>query len=135
MDGYVGEIRMFAGPRVPEGWLWCNGAEYPNGRYPQLFLVIGTQYGGGGEAFRVPDLRGRSPIGTSSETTPSGLESIALGQTVGSTTIAVRDVYSDPGQMTLQGLDDAVDPSDALANYQPSLVVHFIICCNGQVAY
>ena len=62
-DGsYVGEIRAFASTQVPDGWLICDGKEYPikTGATDQLFKVIGTLWGSTKQGhFRVPDLRGQ----------------------------------------------------------------------------
>jgi microcystin-dependent protein len=42
---------------VPDGYLVCNGAEYPTSQYPDLFAAIQYDYGGSGANFRVPDYR------------------------------------------------------------------------------
>jgi microcystin-dependent protein len=63
-EQYVGEIRLFAFPRVPDDWLPCNGQQLRISDYPTLYAVIGTYYGGdGSQTFNAPDLRGRVPIG------------------------------------------------------------------------
>lgn len=60
---YLGEIRLFAFPRVPIGWMACNGQPLPISEFEALFTVIGTTYGGdGSQTFNLPDLRGRVPI-------------------------------------------------------------------------
>lgn len=60
---YVGEIQVFAGHKLPTGWLFCNGAQLPISEYEMLFNLIGTTYGGDGQStFQVPDLRGRVPV-------------------------------------------------------------------------
>lgn len=60
---YVGEIRVFAGGRLPSGWALCNGATVPISEFETLFQLIGTTYGGDGEeTFCLPDLRGRVPV-------------------------------------------------------------------------
>lgn len=55
-------------PFIPVGALWhtylkysikCDGAEYLTSEYPELFEVIGYTYGGSGDYFRVPNLRGK----------------------------------------------------------------------------
>jgi len=62
-DPYIGEIRLFAFPRVPYSWVACNGQLLSIAQYDALFSVIGTTYGGDGmTTFGVPDLRGRVPI-------------------------------------------------------------------------
>src|SRR6478609_2838870 len=60
---YVGEIRMFAGNFAPAGWMFCEGQLLPISENETLFQLIGTTYGGDGQAtFGLPDLRGRVPI-------------------------------------------------------------------------
>lgn len=60
---YVGEIRMFAGNFAPAGWMFCEGQLLPISENETLFQLIGTTYGGDGQAtFGLPDLRGRLPI-------------------------------------------------------------------------
>ena len=62
-DPYVGEIRMFGGTFAPAGWAYCDGALLPISEYETLFQLIGTTYGGDGQAtFALPDLRGRFPM-------------------------------------------------------------------------
>jgi len=60
---YPGSIAMFAGATAPEGWLLCDGSEYSITEYDFLYEVIGTTYGSGVGTFKVPDLRGRDPMG------------------------------------------------------------------------
>jgi len=61
----IGTLFPFAGTQVPLGYLLCDGSLVARTSYPFLFQVIGTTYGGvaGGAYFRVPDLRGRFPLG------------------------------------------------------------------------
>jgi microcystin-dependent protein len=60
---YVGELRMFAGNFAPAGWMMCEGQLLPISENETLFQLIGTTYGGDGQAtFALPDLRGRVPI-------------------------------------------------------------------------
>lgn len=60
---YVGEIRMFGGNFAPAGWMFCEGQMLPISENETLFNLIGTTYGGDGQAtFCLPDLRGRVPV-------------------------------------------------------------------------
>jgi microcystin-dependent protein len=60
---YVGEIRIFAGNFAPTGWMFCDGQLLPISQNETLFQLIGTTYGGDGQAtFALPDLRGRIPL-------------------------------------------------------------------------
>ncbi|PIT02216.1 tail collar protein [Bradyrhizobium nitroreducens] len=80
-DPFIGEIRLFGFPRVPDGWLACSGQSLAISQYDVLYAVIGTTYGGDGvQTFNLPDLRGRVPIG---QGTGQGLPTYALGQMAG----------------------------------------------------
>lgn len=61
----IGMIVSYSGSAgsVPTGWLLCDGASYDVNIYPELFALIGTAYGSDPNRFKVPDLRGRSPMG------------------------------------------------------------------------
>jgi len=43
---------------APFGWLPCNGQALEQGRYPELYAVLGTVWGGSGSTFNLPDFRG-----------------------------------------------------------------------------
>ena len=74
---HLGDIAIFAGNFAPSGWARANGAVLPiNDSTDTLFNVIGTIYGGDGQStFALPDLRGRTPIGSGQGAglTPRGL--------------------------------------------------------------
>ncbi len=61
----IGSIFPFAGTQIPLGYLLCDGALVSRVEYPTLYQAIGSTYGAsaGGEYFRLPDLRGRFPLG------------------------------------------------------------------------
>lgn len=61
----VGEIMLYAGDYVPDGFLACDGAAISRESFPDLFDVIGETYGAGDgtTTFNLPDLRGRAVIG------------------------------------------------------------------------
>ena len=87
MDYYAGEIRMFAGPRVPQDWVPCDGRTLNISEYELLYALLGTTWGGNGTTtFGIPDLRGRLPMGAGQGT---GLTPRALGQTTGTETVAL----------------------------------------------
>ena len=67
MDGYMAEVRIFAGTYAPVNWAFCWGQLLSIASYSSLYALIGTQYGGDGvSTFGLPDLRGRVPIGAGS---------------------------------------------------------------------
>ncbi|QHF03432.1 phage tail protein [Pseudomonas asturiensis] len=64
MDSFIGTILIWPGNYAPQGWAFCNGALLPVSQNAALFSIIGTSYGGNGTVdFRLPDLRGRVPMG------------------------------------------------------------------------
>lgn len=59
-EGFIGEIRMFAGNFAPRNWAFCDGQLLSISSNTALFSILGTQYGGNGQTtFALPDLRGR----------------------------------------------------------------------------
>jgi microcystin-dependent protein len=82
MEGYIGEIRMFAPNFAPKNWALCNGQLLVVNLNSALFSILGTTYGGDGiRTFALPDLRGRSVVCAGSG---SGLYGYALGEATGS---------------------------------------------------
>jgi microcystin-dependent protein len=63
--GIVGEMRIFGGTqdKIPPGWLYCNGGNLSKTTWPELFAAIGYAWGGSGDSFNLPDMRGRFPRG------------------------------------------------------------------------
>ena len=69
----VGTVITYAGSTAPAGWLVCDGsavARAGTGTYAALFAVISTNYGAGdgSTTFNLPDLRGRTAIGSGNGT-------------------------------------------------------------------
>jgi microcystin-dependent protein len=84
MEGYIAEIRMFAGNFAPRGWAFCQGQILSIAQNTALFALIGTTYGGNGQTtFALPDLRGRVPVGPG---LGPGLPNVDLGQMSGEAT-------------------------------------------------
>lgn len=75
-----GTIEIYSKNTVPNGYLLCNGQTVSRATYANLFAAIGTKYGAGNGSttFNVPNLSGRTVIGTGS--------SYALGATGGAET-------------------------------------------------
>lgn len=78
MEGYfIAQVMLFAGNFAPRNWALCQGQLMAISENDALFALIGTTYGGDGRTtFALPDLRGRSPIGTGQG---AGLSSFPLG--------------------------------------------------------
>lgn len=78
-----GDFKSTFRAELEPGWLWCDGARYSNADYPDLVAAIGTSYRQPGDpagTFRVPDLRGRTPVGAGQGT---GLTNRTLGSVFG----------------------------------------------------
>lgn len=73
IGGMTGEMKLWAPSNLPEGWLWCDGATYTVAAQPALYAAIGTKFGGTvGVNFKVPDMRGRLPLGAD----PTGVQGV-----------------------------------------------------------
>jgi microcystin-dependent protein len=82
-----GIVMQFAAATAPTGWLTCDGSLVLRATYPALFAVIGSTWGAddGSTNFRLPDMRGRAPIGTGTGTY-SGATARALAAVAGEET-------------------------------------------------
>ncbi|MFG1427798.1 phage tail protein [Roseixanthobacter glucoisosaccharinicivorans] len=99
-DYYIGEIRMFAGLRVPSGWVRCDGATIPVAGNEALFALIGTTYGGDGRTnFALPNLSGRVPLGAGQG---PNLSPHPLGQAIGTEGVALTTAMMPTHTHTLQ---------------------------------
>ena len=63
MEGFIGEIRLFAGNYAPRWWALCEGQLLSISDNTALFSILGTTYGGDGiSTFGLPDLRGAAAM-------------------------------------------------------------------------
>ena len=65
----VGTIYPFAGSTIPDTFMLCDGSALDTTEYSELFSVIGYTYGGSGDSFNIPDLRGKVLVGCDSSDT------------------------------------------------------------------
>jgi microcystin-dependent protein len=87
MEGYIAEIRMFAGNFAPRAWALCQGQLISIAQNEALFSLVGTTYGGDGQVtFALPDFQGRIGVGTGQG---SGLSSYVLGQESGTESVTL----------------------------------------------
>jgi len=77
----------------PSGYLYCNAAAVSRTTYADLFATIGTTYGSGdgSTTFNVPDLMGRSPLGSG---TGSGLSARTRGTKDGVQSVTLQATES-----------------------------------------
>lgn len=87
MSPFLGEIKMFAGSFAPRGYAFCSGQLMSIAQNNALFAILGTTYGGDGQAtFALPELRGRFPTHAGSG---PGLSNHVLGQRAGTETVTL----------------------------------------------
>jgi len=60
----VGMIFPFGSTSVPDGYLLCDGASKSTEDYPELFAVIGYEYGGSGSTFNLPNIVNNVVVGS-----------------------------------------------------------------------
>tara|TARA_Y100000593_G_scaffold90859_1_gene178232 strand:- start:4928 stop:7279 length:2352 start_codon:yes stop_codon:yes gene_type:complete len=92
----VGQIIPYAGPivdsgQLPDGWLLCDGSQFSSSEFPELALRLGDTYGPReGVLYKLPDLRGRTTLGTNEDTpmmeANDSLAQRVLGQSAGTET-------------------------------------------------
>ncbi|MCJ8211351.1 tail fiber protein [Mucilaginibacter sp. RS28] len=87
MEGYYGEIRLFAGNFAPYSWALCAGQILPVSSNTALFAILGTQYGGNGAStFALPDFAGRVAVCTGQG---AGLSEYVNGESGGAATVTL----------------------------------------------
>jgi microcystin-dependent protein len=61
----TGAVLPFAGAVAPSGYLICDGGEVSKELFADLYAVIGDAFGVAavGTDFKLPDMRGRAPVG------------------------------------------------------------------------
>jgi microcystin-dependent protein len=122
-DCLIGEMKLFAGIFAPRGYALAQGQELQIGQYPAQFAIFGTTYGGNGTStFKLPDMRGRVPIGAGMG---PGLNNVNLGQKSG-------DEWTVPRQAQAQAGGGAnVAAPVQITNMQPSTGLNYIVCLDG----
>ncbi|MFB9326035.1 phage tail protein [Paenibacillus aurantiacus] len=64
VEAYIGMIMPWSLNWAPVDWLPCDGRELNVQQYQALYSLIGNTYGGTApRTFKLPDLRGRVPVG------------------------------------------------------------------------
>lgn len=66
-NNMIGSIIMYAGDcrNIPDNWIICHGQSCLISQYPELYQVIGIQFGGNGiQDFNLPDLQSCTIVGS-----------------------------------------------------------------------
>ncbi|MFD2288922.1 hypothetical protein GJU39_14755 [Pedobacter petrophilus] len=83
MDDYLGMVRTFAGSFAPRGFMGCNGQLLSISTNSALYAILGVSFGGDGRTtFSLPNMAGRTAIGTGS----AAFGTYTIGQVAGSPT-------------------------------------------------
>lgn len=108
-NAYIGAVCVVAGAVCPDGTLVANGQTLQVTQNSALFKVIGTKFGGDGVTnFNLPDLRGRSLIGSSKDL-PLG---ITRGQETTQLTGAHIPSLDRDITFKVSSEDGAIDPAN-----------------------
>jgi microcystin-dependent protein len=117
-EQFLGEVRVFGfGSVVPKGWMVCAGQTLPISQNQALFSLLGTQFGGDGISnFKLPDLRGRAPLGISSSH-PAGTSG---GEEAHTLTVAEIPAHTHQ----VKASSTAADQSALANNYWASIMAY-----------
>lgn len=116
---YVGEIRLFALPFVPPGWLICDGSVLPanSQQFQALGAVLKNTYGGlPGSTFALPNLQARVVIGAGND--PWGNQ-YAVGQYGGAAEVTLQTTQIPPHAHNVT-MVAAVGTASSLQNNYPA---------------
>lgn len=88
---YVGQLFLMGTDYCPNGSMPANGALLNIVQNQALYALLGTRYGGNGsQTFGLPDLRGRSPIGTGQG---PGLTYLSIGAVGGAESVTLTQSH------------------------------------------
>ncbi|MDF4002137.1 tail fiber protein [Luteibacter sp. PPL552] len=121
-DQYVGEIRLFGFPRIPQGWLACDGSLQPISQYETLYVLLGTTYGGDGvNTFGLPDLRGQVPV---HQGNGLGLTPRPLGSNGGTTTVTLTVAQMPTHNHTMSAVTAAATSNEPNVSMMTAAIVN-----------
>ena len=114
----VGSIMPYAGSASPPGWLLCDGTPYSTTTYASLFAVCGTTYNTStglstptAGYFRVPNLKGRMPVGLDAGIADFNTPGKSGGSTTVTITVAQMPVHKHANTAALNsGSVSITDP-------------------------
>lgn len=111
----TGSVVAFAGQTAPSGWLICDGAVLSRSTYPALFAAVGVAYNTGGETtaqFRLPNLKGRVPVGLDSSQVEFDVRGETGGAKTHTLTIAQMPSHDHKLDMNTAGYGGGVAPGN-----------------------
>lgn len=135
-DSYLGQIILFSGKFVIEGWMPCDGRLISVQSNQALYSILGNMYGGDGvRNFALPDLRGAVPVGVNHNQGSDGpvQEVGAKGGVIQVENVAMNEVQGGLKgtipQASSTGKIEVKTP--ALTNLPPSVSLRYLICVSG----
>ncbi|RTE86080.1 MULTISPECIES: phage tail protein [Gammaproteobacteria] len=127
MEQVLGEIRLWSGSLTPKNWMLCHGQELPIFSFQALYSVLGTTFGGDGKhTFKLPDLRGRTPVSTGAN---AGEKEFSLGEYYGQEGVSLTEaempkhthtMYVSDSESTISTPKGAAFGVGANNGYRPS---------------
>ncbi|RAJ80165.1 microcystin-dependent protein [Chitinophaga dinghuensis] len=128
MESYLALVYIFAGSFAPRGFVFCQGQLLSINANPALFSLVGTSFGGNGQAtFGIPDLRGRVPVGAGQA---PGLSNYVWGEIGGteSVTLGINNIPAHTHAMTSTlTASPAASNADATTNTPSSTVAPAVL--------
>ncbi|MFK7804492.1 MAG: phage tail protein [Anaerolineae bacterium] len=134
MDGTLSEIKIWAANFAPRGWMFCHGQVLSVAQFSGLYSILGTVYGGdSATTFRLPDLRGRVPVGAG---IGDELREIQLGAAFGTEAVSLDGVEAKSHSHSKatdvsESTTNVASGGNEYGNHQPSIGLNYIICVNG----
>ena len=123
----LSNVTIFAGNFAPRSWMFCQGQLLSIAENTALFALLGTTYGGDGQAtFALPDLRGRVAIHPGQG---PGMSNYMLGEMSGTENVTMlaaqlpshthtfTSATGNPGANTSNGT--VADPTNAVPAVVP----------------
>lgn len=90
----VGTIFPYAGAEVPDTFMICDGSALDTTEYADLFSIIGYTFGGSGDTFNIPDLRGKTLVGLNSNDSDFDAVGKSAGEKTHQLTVAEMPSHS-----------------------------------------
>lgn len=115
---YIGQIMLWSGNWVPYGFLKCDGTTYNMSQYAALASILGYQWGGSGNNFKVPNLQGKTLAGIG--TIPLTTKQLTLSQNYAGAPTAALTVNQMPGHnhgVTIPNANQAVQANAMVSNF------------------
>lgn len=127
-DGFLnvtGMIKPHSGASAPTGWQLCDGSSLLRASFPVLFALVGTSFGSvDGTHFNVPDLRGRTALGSGAGTYAQSVLNTAVNTGTDIITVVANEHFITGQAVQVSSTGTFPSPLLAATNY-------FVILISG----